>query len=84
MVLIYVPCHTLLKQTAKCSQHPQFKKVTAWLIVLIMLKKRDHLSKNLDLRSSACSAAEMNLTNIHDDMDLISGLAQCVRDLVLP
>ena len=34
--------------------------------------------------SSYCDSVEMNLTSIHEDTGSIPGLAQCVRDLVLP
>ena len=34
-------------------------------------------------RSSHCGSAVINLTSIHKDADLISGLAQWVKDLVL-
>ena len=43
----------------------------------------NHIIK-VKLRSSHCDAAEMNLTSIHEDMRLIPGLAQWVRDLALP
>ena len=36
-----------------------------------------------DPRSSHCGAAEMHPTNIHEDVDLIPGLAQWVRDLAV-
>ena len=32
--------------------------------------------------SSHCGAAERNLTNIHEDVDSIPGLVQCVRDVL--
>ena len=35
-------------------------------------------------RSSHCGSAEMNLTSIHEDMGLIPGLDQRVKDLALP
>ena len=35
-------------------------------------------------RSSHQGSAEMNLTSIHEDSDLIPGLTQWVKDLVLP
>ena len=34
--------------------------------------------------SSFCGSTETNLTNIPEDADLILGLAQWVKDLVLP
>ena len=36
--------------------------------------------KVLYLGSSYCGAAEMNLTSIHEDVGLIPGLAQWVKD----
>ena len=35
-------------------------------------------------KSSHCAAVEMNLTSIHEDVDLIPGLSQWVSDLALP
>ena len=34
--------------------------------------------------SSPCSSVVMNPTRIHEDAGVIPGLAQCVKDLVLP
>ena len=36
------------------------------------------------MRRSHCHSAETNLTSIREDADLISGLTQEVKDLVLP
>ena len=41
------------------------------------------LRKHL-LGSSHCGSAVMSLTGIHEDVGLIPGLAQWVKDLVLP
>ena len=35
-------------------------------------------------RSSRCGSAVMNLTNIHENVGLIPGLSQWVKDLALP
>ena len=40
--------------------------------------------KRVDLGSSHCGAAEMNLTRIYEDVGLIPGLPQWVGDLALP
>ena len=40
--------------------------------------------KNWADRSSHCGSAVVNLTSIHEDTGLIPGLAQWVKDLVLP
>ena len=41
------------------------------------------VKKTQTLRSSCCGSAVMNLTSIHEDVGLIHGLAQWVKDLVL-
>ena len=46
--------------------------------------KTDSKYKNKYMWSSLRGAAEMNPTRIHEDVGLIPGLAQWVRDLALP
>ena len=41
-------------------------------------------TKNIQLGSSHCGAAEMNLTSIHEDAGLILGPAQWVKNSPLP
>ena len=45
--------------------------------------KEGELSE-INLESSRCGSAEQNLTSILEDLGLIPGLAQWVRDLALP
>ena len=40
--------------------------------------------KNMIFGSSYCGEGDTNLTSIHDNAGLIPGLAQWVKDLVLP
>ena len=40
-------------------------------------------NKKLVERSSHCGSAELNLTSIHEDLGLIPGLTQWVKDPVL-
>ena len=47
-------------------------------------KSCNYLNKCIKIWSSHHDAVEMNLTSIHEDVDLIPGLTQWVRDLVLP
>ena len=41
-------------------------------------------NRNNHIRSSCRGSEEMDLTSIHEDRGLISGLIQWVKDLVLP
>ena len=43
-----------------------------------------HSFKNHRVGSSHCGSAKMNPTNIQEDVDLIPGLAQWVKDMALP
>ena len=40
--------------------------------------------KRIHLLSSHCGTVEVNPTRIHEDLGLIAGLAQFVKDLALP
>ena len=41
-------------------------------------------NKKIKMKSSHCGTAEMNLSNIHEVVGLIPGLAQWVKDSALP
>ena len=50
--------------------------ITLFFFLIFKKKKR--------YRSSHCGSTETNLTSIHEDASSIPGLAQWVRDMVLP
>ena len=44
----------------------------------------NHPSVEISIQSSCCGSVVTNLTSIHEDVGLISGLAQWVKDPALP
>ena len=50
----------------------------------IKYHKEDLSKKVINKQSSHCGSAVMNPTSVHEDADLIPGLAEWVRDPVFP
>ena len=49
-----------------------------------MFMEKNKWPRTQSVQNSHCGAAEMNLTGTHADTGLIPGLAQWVKDAVLP
>ena len=65
----------------RCSEH--LHPVTQYLdpVTVVQLGASYTQKKSCSFHRGS---AEMNLTSILEDTDLIPGLAQCVKDLALP
>ena len=74
------------KQSACLSTSPPvlFTAVTDMGFVTSYDADVTHLARSRIYRRSHCGAVETNLTCIHEDAGLIPGLAQWVKDPVLP
>ena len=75
----------LVKKGGKFAKGISFIKILTELLQSCSYLREEKISPNEEVSwwSSHCGSAETNVTSIHEDTGLISGLAQGVKDLAL-
>ena len=79
MVLVQKQTHRSMEQT----REPRNKPTYLWLINLLP-RRQEYTMRKDKFQSSHCGAAEMNPTRNNEVVGSIPGLAQWVKDPVLP